>query len=437
VRLVAVCPHFEPDVAPTGAVATRIVAELAGRGHFLEVITSLPWYRLHRIEPGYEGRIVRYEDAPWGRVTRIHPFPASDKRNILRRAAGFAGHSALAALLGMRGEPVDGVLAMSPPLTLGLTGWAIARRRHAPFVFNVQDVYPDVAVELGVLTRPGVIAAARRLERVCYERADAITVLSEDLRANVAAKTGSPEAVRVIPNFVDTKAITPREKENSYRREFGLDGKRVVMYAGNVGLSQSFDLIVDAAAALAYEEDLVFVVNGAGAGRASLEMKAQGLPNVRFVDMQPADRLPDVLAAADLHLVPLKRGLARASVPSKTYSVMAAGRPLLASVDEGSEIARLLTRSGGGVAVAPEDPEAFTKALRDLLDAPEAMEEMGRAARSFVEGWASPAAVARAYEELFEELTTSRARISHPTVRIRSRQDASPAVPEGDRRPRP
>ncbi|HZB78266.1 MAG TPA: glycosyltransferase family 4 protein [Actinomycetota bacterium] len=403
-KLAVVCPHFEPDVAPTGAVMTRIVHELAARGHRLEVFTSLPWYREHRIEPAYGGRMVRYEDTPWGRIARIHPFPTSDKRNLVRRAAAYAGYSTLATAIGMRGGPVDGVLAMSPPLTLGLTGWAIAKRRGAPLIFNVQDVYPDVAVELGMLTNARVIALARRLERICYERADAVTVLSEDVMENVTTKTRSRTRVREIPNFVDTNTITPRPKDNAYRREFGLSDKRVVMYAGNVGLSQSLDLIIEAAAALAYEEDLVFVINGGGAARAALERRAEGMPNVRFVDIQPPDRLPEVLAAADLHLVPLRRGLARSSVPSKTYSVMAAGRPQLASVDRGSEITRLLERSGGGVSVAPEDAEAFTKALRDLLDAPERMEEMGRAARSFVEGWASPAAVARSYEELFEEL---------------------------------
>jgi colanic acid biosynthesis glycosyl transferase WcaI len=406
VKLVVLCPHFTPDVAPTGAVATGITSELAALGHSLEVVTSLPWYRDHRVEAGYAGRLVRHEDRPWGRIARIHPLIAADKRNIVGRAAAFAGYSALAAVVGIRGGRIDGVLAMSPPPTLGLTGWAIAKRRRAPLVFNVQDVYPDVAIELGVITDRRVIRAARTLERFCYERADAVTVLSEDLRENVAAKTRSPEKVRVIPNFVDTATITPGPKDNAYRSEFGLDGKTIVMYAGNVGLSQSLDLVVDAAAALAYEEDLVFVVNGGGAARDSLARRAQGLNNVRFVDMQPASRLPEVLAAADLHLVPLRRGLARSSVPSKTYSIMAAGRPLLASVDAGSEVTRILERSGAGVAVAPEDPEAFTKALRDLLDAPERMEAMGRAGRSFVEGWASPAAVARAYEELFEELNS-------------------------------
>ncbi len=405
-KLVVVTPHFAPDVAPTGEVVTRIVKELVAQGHTIEVFTSLPWYRDHQIEPGYEGKLVRYEDAPWGRIVRVNPFPTPDKRNIVRRAASFAGFSLASGVLGSRGENVEGVLALSPPLTLGLAGWRIARRRKAPLVFNVQDVYPDVAIELGVLTNPALVSAARRLERLCYARADAVTVLSDDLKDNVSARLDDPRKVRVIPNFVDTEWITPASHENPYRRQHGLSGKFVVMYAGNVGLSQSLDLVLDSAAALAHEKDIVFVINGGGAGRAGLEQRAKGLSNVVFIDMQPSERLPEVLAAADLHLVPLKRGLARSSVPSKTYSILAAGRPLIASVDSGSEVARVVERAGAGLAVPPEDAEAFTKAIRTLYERREELPAMGAEGRAFVEEWASPAAVAKQYADLFTELNT-------------------------------
>jgi colanic acid biosynthesis glycosyl transferase WcaI len=406
VRLVTVVPHFEPDVAPTGDVAARLVRELAARDHRIEVVTSLPWYRDHRIEDGYAGRMVRHEDTPWGRITRVNPFPSSDKTNLLRRAGSYLGFSSLATAMGMRTGPADGVLAMSPPLTLGVAGWAVARRRRVPYVFNVQDVFPDVAIELGYFTNARVIKATRRLERWCYDHADAVTVLSEDLRANVAAKAARPSTVRVIPNFVDTDAIVPSEPENSYRREYGLSGKTVIMYAGNVGLSQSLETVLEAAAALDLEEEVVFVVNGQGARREELRARARGLDNVVFVDMQPAARLPEVLAAGDIHLVPLKKGLAASSVPSKTYSILAAGRPLVASVDRGSEVARVVEQSSAGVSVPPEDAEALTKALKALLGAPVERARMGVAGRAFVERWASPAAVAQMYEELFLELAS-------------------------------
>jgi len=406
VNLLVLCPHFAPDVAPTGEVMTRITTELAARGHRLHVVTALPWYQHHRIEPGWTGRLARTQTVDWGRITRVHPFP-TDKRNIPARALAFGGFTALTGLVSVLSRPrPDAVLAMSPPLTLGLAGWLAARARRVPFVFNIQDVFPDVAIELGVITNPSVIRVASWLERFTYLRSDAVTVLSEDLRDNVASKLGRhrPERVRVIPNFVDTEHIRPASRDNSYREQFGLTGKTVVMYAGNVGFSQSLDLVLDAAAALAHEPDLVFVINGGGAARPELERRAAGAPNVRFVDMQPKDRLPEVLAAADIHVVPLRRGLARSSVPSKMYSILASGRPIVASVDAGTEVASVVERAGAGLAVPPDDAEALTKAIARLVADPDEARRMGAAGRASVERWASPAAIAEQYEALFDEL---------------------------------
>lgn len=404
-RLLVVAPHFTPDVAPTGTVAARLVAELVARGHRVDVVTSLPWYREHRVEEGYRGRLVRRQRTAWGSVVRVHPFPTADKRDIPRRAASFALFCLLTAAVAAPGRRVDAVLAVSPPLPIAVSGWVAARARRAPLVLNIQDLFPDVAIELGVLHQPRLIRAAQLLERWCYARCRAVTVLSEDLRTAVAPRVAAGTAVRVIPNFVDTDAIRPLPHDNRYRREHGLGQRTVVMYAGNVGLSQSLEMVIDAAAALRDRTDVVFVVNGAGANRAALQRRAADLPNVCFVDMQPAERLPELLAAADVHLVPLRRGLARASVPSKTYSILAAGRPVLASVDPGSEIASVLASSGAGVAVPPDDGAALLAALLTLLDDPARRQRMGAAARAFVEQWVSPAAVAQSYEELFASLS--------------------------------
>ncbi len=411
-NILGLCPHFAPDVAPTGEVMTAIVDALAERGHRMHVVTALPWYRHHAVEPGWTGRPARTESTPWGWITRLHPFP-TDKANIPARAVAFAGFTGMAAVRGAltRIRP-DVVMVMSPPLPLGVAGWLAAVPRGTPFVFNVQDVFPDVAVELGAITDDRVIAVASWLERFLYRRADAVTVLSEDLRSNVAAKLGShhPERVAVIPNFVDTERIAPSDPENSYRAEYGLSGRTVVMYAGNVGLSQSLDLVVEAARRYRDRgrDDVVFVVNGGGSARVELMDSAVGLDNLRFVDMQPRERLPEVLAAADVHLVPLKTGLARSSVPSKLYSILAAGRAVLASVDAGTEVATTIERARAGVAVPPEDLDAFIDALDGLLDDPEARAEMGRSGRAFVEGWVSPAAVGAAYERLFESVRSDR-----------------------------
>jgi colanic acid biosynthesis glycosyl transferase WcaI len=406
VNLLVICPHYAPDVAPTGEVMTSIVEELAARGHRLQVITSLPWYRHHRVDDEWAGSWARTEATDFGWITRLHPFP-TDKSNIPARAVGFGGFTTLTMLAGLRPRlKPDAILVMSPPLILGISGWLLARRWRVPMVFNIQDVFPDVAIEVGAIRSPKVIAVARWLERFLYRRSDAVTVLSDDLRDNLAAKLAGhrPERVEVIPNFVDTERVQPGPRHNSYRDEFGLGDRVVVMYAGNLGFSQSVGLLLDAAADLRSDPDVVFVVNGGGSARATLVEEAKGLDNVVFVGLQPKERLPEVLAAADVHTVLLKGGLARSSVPSKLYSILAAGRPAVASIDRGTEVARTLRAAEAGVAVPPDDPEAFTKAVRQMVADAGERRRLGENGRRWVEKWLSAGAVAERYEELFERL---------------------------------
>ena len=169
------------------------------------------------------------------------------------------------------------MIAMSPPLTMGLTGRLVAWSHRAPQVFNIQDVFPDAAVETGAITNRRVIAVASWLERVSYRLADAVTVLSDDLRANVAAKVPAARAatVHTIPNFVDTDRIRPADRMTPYRAELGIGAEPVVLYAGNVGFSQSLDLLVEAARRL---PDVTFLINGDGAARPSSSAAPPGCP---------------------------------------------------------------------------------------------------------------------------------------------------------------
>jgi colanic acid biosynthesis glycosyl transferase WcaI len=401
---VVLCPHFAPDLAPTGVVMTRIVTELAARGHELHVVTALPWYRNHAIEPGWGGRLWRTEKTEWGSIIRVHPFPGKSKSNLLRRALGFIAFSYAVGIRSVHADglpfKVDGVLAMSPPLTLGLTGWFTKIIRRAPLVFNIQDVFPDAAIQTGAISNKRIIAAAKWLERMSYQRSDAVVLLSQDLRTNIANKIDKKfhQRLHVIPNFVDTSAITPQDRMTTYRSELGIGDQLVVMYAGNVGFSQSLNLVVDAAARF---PDIAFVINGDGAARKKLEEDCAQLANVYFGDYQPIERLSEVLATGDIHLVPLRAGLASVSVPSKSYSILAAGRPMLAAIDPGTEIPNMLEQSGAGVAVEPDNSAAFIEALSQLVSKRNQLHEMGASGRTWVETHASPASVAAQYEAIF------------------------------------
>ena len=405
--IVVLCPHFAPDTAPTGEVITRIVDEFVAQGEKVHVVTALPWYRDHAIEPGWGGRLVRREKTTWGSIIRVHPFPGKSKRNLLRRALGFGAFSVVAGVCtllagGVRRSP-RAVIAMSPPLTLGLTGWLASRIRRCPLIFNIQDVFPDAAVETGAITNPRIIAAARWLERVSYERSDAVVVLSNDLKENVAAKVGSrhKHKVVVIPNFVDAERITPQDRLTSFRRELGIGDEMVVMYAGNVGYSQSLEMLVHAAQEL---PDVMFVINGDGSARLDLEQKAQGITNIKFSGYQPRERVPEVLATADIHVVPLRSGLGAVSVPSKTYSILAAARPIVAAIDAGTEVTRIVASSGAGVCVPPDSPQEFTEAIAQLVSDREKARLSGEQGRKWVETHVSPSAVAHSYIEVIASL---------------------------------
>ena len=406
-RLLVLTPHLHPDTAPTGVVVSAIVDGLTTGGHDVHVVTTLPWYREHRVEDGWRGRPVRRGTHGAATVTRLHPFP-TDKGNLVARALGFVGLTGLATVAGLatRG-PFDGVVAVSPPLTFGAAGWLLARRHRCPLVFNVQDVFPDVAVEVGAIRSRRAIGFFRWLERATYRRADAVTVLSDDLAANVSAKLDGPDGrplVRVVPNFVDVATVRPLDRMTAYREEHGLGDRTVVMYAGNMGHSQSLDLLVAAADHHRDRPDLVYVVNGGGVRAAELHRAAATRSNLVVVDYQPPERVPEVLASADVHVVPLRAGLGASSVPSKTYSALAAGRPVIASIDGDTEVARVVLGAGAGLAVPPDDAGALIGAVEALADDPDGRARMGAAGRRWAEAWRSPEQIAATYADLVAEL---------------------------------
>ena len=406
-RILVITPHFEPDTAPTGMIITSLVEQWAKQGHQIEVVTSLPWYEKHEVETHWKGRLFRREEKESVIVTRLHPFP-QDKNKLFRRLLSFLAFSFLAAIASLAKKgPFDAVIALSPPLTLGNVGKVAAVRHRCKLILNLQDIFPDVAVALGKIKSRSSIKLLEKYEKFTYGGSDAITVLSKDLEENVNKKIGRikiPPKVEVIPNFLISSSIKPQDRLTSYREEHQLGEKLVVMYAGNLGNSQSFELITDAARKHDERDDIVYVINGGGVMSDRLKRQANELKNLVVVDYQPIERLSEVLATADLHLVPLRAGLGDMSVPSKIYSVFASGRPVIASVDPGTEIERMVTESEGGIAVPPDDFDSFIVALEGLIENFESLEEMGNKARIWLENHYSSKKIADSYLDLIRRL---------------------------------
>ncbi len=384
---------------------TGLMRGLHERGHEIDVVTSLPWYANHEVEKEWRGKPWRTEQGPLGQIIRVFPFP-TEKTNIPARALGFFGFSGLVAAAAHTLRKPDVVMGLSPPIFLGDAAWTIAKRRNIPFVFNVQDIFPDVAIELGAITNKRLVSAMHRHERSVYARADAVTVLSEDQAENVRRKIVPDEQskVSIIRNFADVESIKPLDRHTNERARLGLGDKLVVQYSGNVGMSQPFELIRMAADRFANRPDVHFVINGEGAGRSLVDEWAEPRENVTVTNFVPSDRVADILGTADLHLIPLKAGLARSSTPSKLYGILAAGRPSLASIDEGSEVWNTLEAADAGHSVIPGDAAGFLDRMDEMLADPDRLQVQGENGRRYVESRLSPASQAAAYEELFERL---------------------------------
>jgi colanic acid biosynthesis glycosyl transferase WcaI len=251
----------------------------------------------------------------------------------------------------------------------------------------------------------GVIAAVSRLERFCLRNSEVVTILSDSFRPGLRALGVPDEKMAVTYGWVDTELIRPMPQANPFAKEQGLADSFVVLYAGNLGLSQGLENVLAASEQLVLEKDIRFVIVGDGASRELLVRKAaeRGLSNIQFLPFQPRQRLPEVLATASVSLVQLRTGIGSDSLPSKIWSILASGRPILAAVDEGSEAWNLVTRAEAGVCVPPESPSALAKAVLALKNDPALCERLGQNGRRWVERYNSPRAAAERHEALLAE----------------------------------
>ena len=406
-RILLLTFYFAPDISANAVIVTELAEELAGLGHEVTVITAFPHYAGNVIDPRYRGRLIQQDEHKGMRVIRTHLYTSPHKRRTLVRILSYISFNFLSTLAGLFSGRQDMILAPSPPLTIGFSAYVISRVKRIPYVYNVQDIYPDVVIKLGLLKNPIGKPLFRILERFVYRNARHITVLSDGFRANLLGKDVPPQKLTIIPNFVDVDFIRPMHQNNSFRRHFGLEGQFVVLFAGNVGHSQDLEHVLECAALLQDRDHITFVIVGGGSRKQQLEHQARqmGLDNVHFIPFQPRQDVPKIYASADLALVTLREGIALDSFPSKTYTIMASGKPIIAAVDPGSDIWNLVQQAECGLCVGPEDPQALAEAIRTLYDDSALRKRLGRNGRKQVMQHYTRQVVSKQYHELLTSLT--------------------------------
>jgi colanic acid biosynthesis glycosyl transferase WcaI len=395
-RILVLNQYYWPGVEATAHLLTELCEALA-EDYDVEVITGA--LHGHEHEPAQEERngvrIVRVSSTTY------------ERSQLGRRAANYFSYLGSALATSLRGPRPDLVLCMTDPPIIGDLGVAVGRRFDAPVLVISQDVFPEIATELGRLRNPAVVGVLGALVGAYLRRADGIVAIGETMRERLEAKGAPPGRVRVIPNWVDTSAITPQPRDNAWAEKHDLAARFVVMHSGNVGHAQDLDSLVRSVTFLRDLDDLRVVIAGFGARHAEMVELSRRLDvgdRVRFFPYQPRERLPLSLASADLHVVGLAKGLAGYVVPSRLYGILAAGRPVIAAADAVSETARLVGEVGCGIVIEPGNPELLARTIRAASEGEFELGEMGRRGREYVEREADRSVAMGRYRALVSEL---------------------------------
>jgi putative colanic acid biosynthesis glycosyltransferase WcaI len=318
------------------------------------------------------------------RVWIYVPACATPVRRILHEGSFIA--ASIAGAFGA--QRPDVILTLSPPLGLALAAISLSRKWRTPYVFHVADLQPDAAVELGMLRHRKFTRALYALENLAYRRAAMVSTLTDAMRKRLLAK-GLPERkVALAPDWAAPAlfSIPLASGGDALRSHNGLNGRVLVVHAGNIGVKQGLEVVVEAAAlARSRYPELMFLLVGDGAMRAKLEhsSRALALENLRFLPLLPSPEFHDLLAAADICLISQQRCVADNVFPSKLMTLLAAGKPVVASLSSGSEVARVLSRSGAGVCCEPENPAAMLAAIAALGRDRERRDSMGASGRTW------------------------------------------------------
>jgi colanic acid biosynthesis glycosyl transferase WcaI len=406
-RILILSLVFPPDGVSTAQLMGEIAVDLRGAGHDVSIVTTTPHYnRDETAEAGQPlswGRFRILKRSTFHGMPVLHvPVPRKSGRILPRLLSWGWFHlaSTLAASF-MLGRP-DVILAPSPPLTIGVSAWIVAVLRRSRFVYNVQEIYPDVAVNLGALKNPRLIRPLLQLERFVYDRASVVTVIGQGMRSRLVEKGVSPEKVRVIPNFVDLGDLRSVPKDNEFARRWGLHDRFVVSYAGNMGPAQGLEVLIQAAVLLREERGIRFLLMGNGSVRGEIEASVErlGLDNVLLLNHQPYEMVPQIYGASDLCVVPLVQSTGADAAPSKVYRIMACGRPVLALTAAASDLAAVVTTSGSGWVVDSDDAADVAASIREVYLNPDRARACGSAGRSFVEQYHARERITRMYEDV-------------------------------------
>jgi colanic acid biosynthesis glycosyl transferase WcaI len=374
-RILLLNLYYPPDTSATAKMAETVVHALA-QEHQVTILSGRPSYDPAERRPW---RLYQTEEKKNVRIVRVGS-TAFPRFNMKKRLLNYLSYTKLVIPRALFTE-CDAVLAMTDPPFEGIIGAFVAMLKNKPYFYNIRDMYPDMAVG-GSIVAPGLPARVwEKLHRWALRRAAKVIVLGEDMRNRIVAKGVRADQVEIVRDGTEIlPAGAPRPQLDPEVIRVIRNGFRfVLLHAGNIGFYGAWETLIAAARQLA-GDGIGFVFVGEGAQRAQLEAAAKGAGNIRFLPFFPGDKIPSVLAAADSHLITVKRGLEGVVVPSKMYGILAAGKPIVAVAPRETDAAALGEKLGFGVSADPDRPQEVVAVIRKLAEDPARAEKMGRAA---------------------------------------------------------
>jgi colanic acid biosynthesis glycosyl transferase WcaI len=401
VKILFIGLNYSPELVGIGLYSGDMCSAWAERGHQVRAIVAAPYYPAWRTFDGYRGR-------GWARgvehgvdLTRCPIYvprqPTGIKR-LVHHASFFASSLFPALAVAIRQKP-DIVFTVAPSLIAAPVAWLAARAGRAKSWLHVQDFELEAALATGLVKQ----GPARRLgvwfERRVFAMFDKVSSISPRMCDKLLEKAVPPGKIYELRNWADIERVWPLSGRSPYCDEWGITTAHVALYSGNIANKQGIDIVVEAARLLRHRKDLTFVVCGEGPNRANLEAAAVELDNIRFHDLQPRERLCDLLGMASVHLIPQLGSAADLLLPSKLTNMLASGRPVVATAEEGTGLA--IEVAGVGLISKPGDAQALAASIETLLDDETTRARMGEAARArAIERWSREHILDRLDQEL-------------------------------------
>lgn len=400
--------NYAPEPVGIGPYTTGLAEEMAARGHAVEVIAGKPYYPQWRAYPGQpEGRTTTLENGvSVARVPHYIPANPTGLRRLAHHASFAVAASGPAMAAARRGA--DLVLAIAPSLMSVPVAARAARAARAPLWIHVQDFEVEAAFATRLVKGGGAVErGARAIESRILKTAAKVSTISPQMCAKLLEKGAAADRIFELRNWSNATFSADGVTGESYRKEWGLGERLVALYSGNIANKQGIEIVIEAARLLRDRSDLMFVICGEGPNRARLAQLADGLPNVQLHDLQPAERMGELLSLASVHLLPQIPGAADLVLPSKLTNMLQSGRPVVATAAPGTGLYAEV--DGCGVLTSPGDAAAFATGIAGLIDDPAARDRLGKAARQRAsERWSRTAILSR-FEAAAEELVSASA----------------------------